>query len=164
MDIYKHDVVVFKINKKSRRGFYFKEEVVDRFLNSKKCRDRLDSKSSLGISTHFERLPDDKLKGKIPTEDRVLYDRSFTHFISRFYKKDGYFMAEITFLDPELFEGETRERIKFITGLLKSGVRLSTSAGIEAYYNPLTKEGEEIYDIIGVDFTMAPDFEDSKVI
>jgi hypothetical protein len=159
----KCDVVIFKINKKSSRGYYFKEKAVDDFLASDACRKRIEERTAMGISTHFERHPDGVHDKKVPVVDQALINRSFTHYISKFYKKNGYFMAELTIFDPELFSGEAKDKIAFISGLIQSGVKLPTSAGIKAFYNPITKEGEKIYDIIGIDWTMGPDFEDSKV-
>lgn len=160
----KVDVILFKINKKSSRGFFFKEATVDKFLASNACKERIKNRNALGIITHKERKDDPKYKGLIPVEDQVLHGRLFTHYISALYKEKGYLKAEITILDPDNFEGETRERIIFLQGLFKSKIKLPTSAGIRAFYNSVTKEGEEIYDIIGVDFTMSPDFSESKII
>lgn len=159
---YKHIITVFKFNKKSHRGFYFKEATVDKFLATEACQSRLLNKNALGIITHMERKESDKLKGKIPVKDQILVNKSPISYISKLFKEKGALKAELTIFDPELFEGEVRSNIMFISGLLKSGVRIPTSAGIEAFYNPITHEGEIIYDIVGIDFTMAPDFEDSK--
>lgn len=164
MNTYKCDVVVFKINKKSKRGYFFTEKAVDEYLSSQTCRLRLENKNALGVNTHFKRYSNEETKDKLPEKDVALYDMAFTHFVSRLYKKDGYLMAELTILDPTLFEGKVKERVSFILGLLKSGVKLPISAGIEAFYNPITKEGEKIYDIIGIDFTLDPDFHDGRII
>lgn len=159
-----YEVILFKIGKKSQRGYYFKESTVDKYLESEAYKNRVRNRNALGIITHYDRVNTTADKGKLIQDDVALYNKSYTHYIERLYKKDGYLIATIRFFDPELFEGNTRESIKFILGLLKSGVKLNTSAGIEAYYNPITSEGEVIYDVVGVDFTMAPDFQESGII
>lgn len=153
-----YTVNVFKLNKKSKRGYYFKESTVRKYLESDQCHNRLHDRTSLGIITHFGRYDKEDTKSKIPTKDVALINREFTHYISKLFIEEGYLKAELTLLNPELFSGETRDKIMFVRGLILSGVKLTISAGIEAYYNPITKEGEEIYDIIGIDFTLDPDF------
>lgn len=157
-ELVKYTVNVFKLNKKSKRGYFFKEETVRKYLQSVQCQNRLNDRTSLGIITHFGRYDEDDTKNKIPSKDVALRNREFTHYISNLYIEDGYLKAELTLLDPSLFSGSSHEKIMFVRGLILSGVKLTISAGIEAYYNPITKEGEEIYDIIGIDFTLDPDF------
>jgi len=156
-------VVLFTIDVPSQRGYYFKRSTVEKFLQSDAKKRIIAERSSTGTLTHQDRI-EGNISKALPKEDLLLLNRSITHYTSDFYLKGNDLIAELTILDPNLFEGDTRERILYLMGLIKNKISLSVSGAIEADYNDHTKEGMIIYDIPGIDITKSPDFKNSKVI
>lgn len=157
-------VVICKLNKKSQRGFYFKRATVEKYLNSPSYSDRMSRRTALGMITHLRRkVADPELMKTIPKMDFQLATKSVVSYLESSYIDGDFWMADLVILDPDKFEGKVKEDILFIRGLVESGVKLTSSAGIDAYYNPVTNEGEVIYDIVGIDFTLSPDFKEGGI-
>lgn len=153
-------VNICKLGVKSSRGYYFEEPAVREFIESDTWARRKADRTALGTITHMSRRkPNDpnNLKAVGP-RDYMLVDKSVVSTVTDMWIEDGYWRCRILIFDPDDFEGSAKEDISFVTGLVKAGVKLYISAGIEAYYNPVTKQGEKIYDVVGVDFTQSPDF------
>lgn len=153
-------ITVFKLDKKSHRGFWFTRKALEDYLKSENCKKRIENRTALGTVTHKLRKVDDN---GVPAVDNLLLEKMATHTILKYFIEDGYLKADILIFDPDLFEGEMRETLLFLQGLIKSGVNITVSAGVVADYDSFTKEGKIIYDIVGVDFTLSPDFEEAGI-
>jgi hypothetical protein len=158
---------ICKLNKKSQRGFYFKESAVQEFINSSTWSKRKQDLTAFCSITHKSRRkpknPDNI--DAVGPRDYQLIDQTTVGTVIDMFIEDGYWRVKVKIFDPETFSGtEAYNDIKYINGLCTSDVKLRSSAGIEAYYNPVTKEGEKIYDFVGVDFTQSPDFLEGGVI
>jgi hypothetical protein len=118
-------------------------------------------KNAFCLLTHKARkVSDEETMKNVPSADYLLIEKEVVGFVYQMFLKDGYWMAKVQIFDPDKFTGKTKDSITFVRGLIESGIKLQSSAGIDAYYNPVTKEGEIIYDVVGIDFTQSPDFED----
>jgi len=154
-------IIICKLGKKSQRGYYFREPAVREFIESESWRKRKNDKTALGSITHLSRRKPDDLNNKdsVGAADYQLVDKTTVSTVLDLFIEDGYWKARVLIFDPEEFKGtDAYDDIKYITGLINSGVKLRSSAGIRAYYNPVTNEGEKIYDFVGIDFTQSPDF------
>lgn len=156
-----HTFNICKLGKKSHRGYWFTEpEVVD-FMNSEAWAKRKADRTALCSVTHRTRRapknPNDvKLVGQ---RDYQLVDQTTVGTVIDLFIEDGYWRARVLVFDPEDFKGSDAEKdIAFVNGLINSGVKPRTSAGIEAYYNNVTKHADKIYDFVGLDLTQSPDF------
>jgi len=158
-------IIICKLNNKSSRGYFFKEETVREFINSDAWADRKARKTALGVITHLERRKPEDLVNKdfVGPKDYMLVDKATVSTITDMFIEDGYWKCTMEIFDPDKFTGKAKENIMYVRGLIESGVKLKSSAGIDAYYNPVTKEGQKIYDFVGVDFTQAPDFSEGGI-
>lgn len=159
---------ICKLGKKSHRGYYFTEPEVRAFIDSDAWRIRKDDHTALCSITHkSRRRPEDLSDTKyVGQRDYQLVDQTCVGTVTDLFIEDGYWRAKVQIFDPDDFKGSDAEKdISFINGLINSGVKPKTSAGIEAYYNNITKHADVIYDFVGLDFTQSPDFgKDSGMI
>jgi len=159
-------IIICKLDKKSQRGYYFREPAVREFLDSETWAKRKKDRTALGSITHMtRRKPKNPADEKsVGSADWQLVDKTTVSTVVDMFIEDGYWKAKVLIFDPEDFVGtEAYDDIKYVNGLIKSGVKLRSSAGIKAYYNPVTNEGEKIYDFVGIDFTQSPDFTDGGI-
>ena len=160
-------VNICKLGKKSKRGYFFNEKAVRDFIDGPVWAKRKNDRTAFGMVTHRNRRAPDKEADKelISTADWQLRDQHVVSTITDMFIEDGYWRARMLIFDPDDFVGSPAyEDIKFVYGLVKNGVKLRSSAGIAAYYNPVTKEGEKIHDFAGIDFTQNPDFVEGGIV
>lgn len=156
-----HTFNICKLGKKSHRGYWFTEKEVRKFIDSETWQKRKADRTALCSVTHKSRRgtknPNDtKLVGQ---RDYQLVDQSTIGTVIDLFIEDGYWRARVEIFDPEDFKGsDAYKDISFVNGLISSGVKPRTSAGIEAYYSNVNKHADKIYDFVGIDFTQSPDF------
>lgn len=161
------DVIMCEIGKKSHRGFYFKEKVIRDFIESDVWRKRKEDKTALCSITHYSRRQpkNERDASGVGARDYQLVDQTTVGTLIDMFIDGKYWIAKVKIFDPEKFEGtEAYKDIKYINGLIESGVKLRSSMGCEGYYNPVSKECEKIYDIVGIDFTQSPDFSEGGIV
>lgn len=161
------NVILCELGKKSRRGFFFKEKAIREFLDSDTWKKRKEDKTALCSITHYSRRQSKNERDAtgVGQRDYQLIDQTTVGTIIDLFIEDNFWIAKVKIFDPEKFEGtEAYKDIKYVNGLISSGVKLRSSMGCEGYYNPVTKECEKIYDMVGVDFTQSPDFSEGGIV
>lgn len=160
------DLRICKLGKKSQRGYWFTEDQVRKFLDSTTwARRKADKTAFVSVTHRSRRKPNDPLDTKaVGPRDYMLVDKTTVGAIIDSWIEDEYWMCKILIFDPDKFEGKAKEEISYAHGLLASGVKLRSSAGVEAYYNEITKHADVIYDLAGCDFTNNPDFEEGGIV
>lgn len=160
------DLRICKLGKKSQRGYWFTEPEVRKFIDSSTWARRKADRTALCSMTHrSRRKPENPADIKaVGPRDYMLIDKTTVGTVIDMWIENGYWMCKILFFDPDKFEGKAKEEIAYANGLVSSGVKLRSSAGIESYYNEITKHADTIYDFVGVDFTNNPDFEEGGIV
>jgi len=158
-------VRLFPVDKRSKDGSLITTKAVEDYIMSDSYKKMLDKKVSFSCITHVFRNKKDfaKMNGVGPN-DQILLNKTNVGFIIKVYiKSDGWAYADIETFDPNLFEGDMRENILYITGMIKSGCVLPGSVAIDAMWTS-SEEARIINEIKGYDWTLDPSFKDSEVV
>lgn len=135
---------------------------VEEYLNSDSYRNSIESGSILCTVTHRDRnlkaSPNGNLlSGTTGKDDNLLLNFSTVGKITKIFLPDDlqdewvYGICEL--FDEELMDDESAKRIKQIKGLIRNGVKMSTSSVIIAYWNQ-SEVCEKLISIKGNDFTL----------
>lgn len=139
---------------------------VEEYLNSDTYRNSIESGSILCSVSHRDRAltasPNgDKLKGVVGKDDNLLLNKSAVGKITKIFLPDDpqdewvYGICEL--FDENLMDKESAENIKQIKGLIRNGVKVSTSSVVISFWNQ-NEVCEKIVSIRGNDFTLNPAF------
>jgi len=158
---------IWELGKKSQRGYFFKEPAVREFLDSETWAKRKQERTAMCLLTHYSRRQskDERDSKAVGQMDYQLIDQTTVGTVLDMYIESGFWRCKVLIFDPQKFQGsKALEDIAYVRGLIESGVKLQASAGIKSYYNPVTNEGEKIYDFVGIDFTQSPDMLNAGII
>ncbi len=154
---------ILPFNKRAADGSIFSREVIAKYLESAQYEFRMNTRTCLGGITHINRDKDKSPSEIIAVVDQFLLNKAITHVVTEMYIEGDWLCGTIELFDENLFAGtEVATNIKFIKGLLQSGVNLPVSAAVFGKWN--NNICVELLDISGVDFTLDPGFEGAGVI
>lgn len=162
-------------------GSIVPRDVMQQYIDSEECKKDLRDHVMLSSLTHACRAvqsiyPDNPGLSKVISKDDsllLLGDNKInvtpTHYVDKLYiENDGWLYAEIQFLKEDGLDDASIQNIRRITGLLKNGVYVHTSAVILGFWkaSPGTKTDvlSKCVKIKGVDFTLGSSWKDSQVV
>lgn len=139
---------------------------VEEYLNSDNYKNSIESGSILCTVSHRDRAltasPDgEKLKGIVGKDDNILLNKSAVGKITKIFLPDDpqdewvYGICEM--FDENLMDEDSAKNIKFIKGLIRNGVKLSSSSVVISYWNQ-NEVCEKLISIKGNDWTLNPAF------
>ena len=159
-------------------GSVLPKEVLLEYLNSDTYAETVRQKSMVSSLTHRCRnlsavFPDKPaLKQTIGKDDSMLIVNESsptpTHYVEKLYinEEDGWLWADLVVLDENLFDDVAKQNIMRLKGLLRSGIKVHTSAVIVAYWSN-QKNGidlcKKIQEIRGVDVTFNSSWKDYHI-
>lgn len=163
MALYK--VILSKIDTKSRSGdAMFPRKVVESYLQSERCRQRLEDRCMLGTLTHIHRYGAEEVTG-YGMDDKLLNDAVILFCITKLWIEGDTLMAEIDIFDDYADYSEDQVgKIKQLIRLLKNKVNVPISIVTDADWDEKTGDMTYLYDIIGADVTLNPAFTGAKII
>lgn len=141
----------------------FPRKVIEEYINSDRCKSRLEDGLMLGSITHKYRYGAEEIEG-LGLDDRMLDEGVITHVIRKLWLDGSKIMATIEIFDDETqYSPEQLGKLKQLLRLVKNKVRLPLSIVTDAEW---TEDGSEqmtyLYELIGFDFTLNPAFKGAK--
>ena len=167
------------LTKPAADGSLIGETVVRNYLESDDYKKSIDGKLTLGYLTHrgraLESMPDTignvgVLKKTVGKDDAGLCVAegvpTYTHYVKEFYIDDvpgegPWLMAVVHIFDAEDFDDIAAENIRRLKALIRSGVRLTCSLVVVAYWSGQsngTDMCQMIKSIKSLDWTVNPSF------
>lgn len=162
-------VQLFTTRSRATDNSLIPRSVVEEYLNSDRYKTTIDRGLAVGTCTHRDRQlqavsEGELLKGVVGKDDNLLLKNSAISVIEKVFlpddPSDEWVYAVQRFFDPEVMDEDTAKRIRQITGLIKNGVKVSTSAVIVGYWNE-DEVCEKLVSIKGNDVTLNPAFSKS---
>lgn len=136
--------------------------IVEEYLNSDTYKNSIESGSVLCSLTHLNRnLKANKdlesATGTIGKDDALMIHRSAVGKIIKIYlpddPQDEWVYGICKLFDEELMDKESAENIRYIKGLIRNGVKCSTSAVVIGFWSQ-SEVCEKLISIKGNDFTL----------
>jgi hypothetical protein len=144
-------------------------KVVEEYLQSDEYKNSIERGLMIGSISHADRVltsrpGGDLLKGVVGKDDAILLNHTGVSVIEKIFlpddPNDEWVYAIMRFFDENSMDNKSAECIKQIKGLIKNGVKLSTSSIVLAYWND-TGNGdicEKLISVKGNDITLNPAF------
>ena len=160
-------------------GSIIPRRVMEEYLASDAYKKSIEEKSMISSLTHRCRNLSAVFPNKPALQKTVGKDDSLlivdenaptpTHVVTRLFinDKDNWLYGEMEILDENLFDPIAKANIQRLKGLLHSGILLSSSAVVVAYWEKRrdgTELGSRIAAIKGVDLTVNPSWKDSHIV
>jgi len=159
------DVILAMVDTESKNGgTMFPHKVITEYLDSDRCKKRLNDKMMLGSLTHKYRYGAEETEG-LGADDRMLDNGVIIFCITKLWLEGNNLMATIEIFDDyEDYSDDQVGTIKQLVRLLKHGVSVPISIVTDADWSKDEEEMLYLYDIIGADITLNPAFVGAKVI
>lgn len=147
-------------------GSRIPRDKVEDYLNSEEYKNAIESGSMLCTVSHRDRViqasPNgDLIKGVVGRDDQILLNNSAVGKITRIFlpddPSDEWVYGEIQLFNEDVMDSKSAEKIRQIKGLIRNGVKLTSSSVIVAYWNE-NEVCERLIGIKGNDFTLNPAF------
>lgn len=144
-------------------GSIIPRDKVEEWLKSDKYRSNIENGTMLSTVTHRDRVlkasPNgEKLSGVVGKDDNLLLNHSGVGKIDRIFlpddPNDEWVYGEVSLFDENLMDEESAKSIKLIKGLIRNGVKLTTSSVIISYWDQ-NEVCEKFVDCRGNDFTLS---------
>lgn len=142
-----------------------REKVIE-YLQSEEYKNAIESGTMLSTVSHKDRnvtsTPNgDLVKGVIGRDDQILLNKSCVGKIDKIFLSDDpndeWVYGIMTIFDESVMDSESAELIRQIKGLIRNGVKLTTSSVLVAYWNE-NEVCEKLVGCKGNDFTLNPAF------
>lgn len=163
-------VKLFYTGEAASDGSIIPRSVCQEYLNSTEYKEAIERGLMTGNITHADRClasrPNgDLLKGVVGKDDSALLNRTCISVIEKIFLSedpgDNWVYAIQRFFNPEVMDKDSAESIKHITGLIKNGVKVTTSAVVIGYWDE-NERCEKLVSIRGNDVTLNPAFKKSN--
>lgn len=142
----------------AQSGDIIPRRVLESYVNSPQCYERLKRGLVTGGMTHFSRKT---TKEGIPNADQILFDGNMFFKATKLWMEGNFLMAEFKVFEDLTFEGEMQNAYNTFITMLKNGIRPPVSSCIRAYWDD--KVCREIEFLRGVDVTLQPGFTGSEI-
>lgn len=159
------DVILAMVDTDSKNGgASFPRPVIEEYLNSKRCKDKLRDRTMLGALTHQFRYGAENTEG-FGADDRMLNDGAILFCFTDLWLDGNNLMATIDIFDDysEYSEDQVGD-IKQLMRLIKHNVNVPISIVTDAEWNKDETEMTYLYEIIGGDVTLNPAFTGAKIL
>lgn len=143
----------------AQSGDIIPRKVLESYIHSPQCKDRLNKGLITGGMTHFSRKTS---KDGIPNADQILLDGNMFFKATKIWIVDNFAVAEFEVFENLKFEGEMQNAYNTFITMLKNGIRPPVSSCIRAYWDD--NVCKEIEFLRGVDVTLQPGFTGSEII
>lgn len=162
-------VKLFTTQSRASDNSLIPRSVVEEYLQSEEYKTAIERGLMVGTKTHADRCltsrPDgDKLKGVVGKDDAILLQNSGISVIEKIFlpddPSDEWVYAIQRFFNPDTMDSKTAESIRQIEGMIRNGVKLTTSAVVIGYWSE-TEVCEKLVQIRGNDVTLNPAFSKS---
>lgn len=158
-----YEATISKVNTiSSNDGAWFPKDVVQRYLDSPRGKARLADGLVLGTLTHKYRNGAEDVAG-LGEDDRLLDEGVITHVVRDSWIDGDLWKARIEVFDDLSDYAELEKpKILQLLRLLKHNINLTCSIVTDADWD-VNNKMVELYDLIGLDFTLNPAVAGSKI-
>lgn len=134
----------------AQSGDIITRPVLESYINSKECKDRLDRGLITGGVTHFSRKTN---KEGIPNADQILLDGNQFFKAVDIWMDGNFAMARFEVFTNLTLEGEIKNTYNSFINALKNNIKYPVSSCLRAYWNDTVCK--EIVFLRGVDITLS---------
>ena len=163
-------VKLFTTQSRASDNSLIPRRVVEEYLSSPGYKMAIERGLMVGGRSHRDRVlkasPNGELlSGVVGKDDNLLLNNNSISVIDKIFfnpddPNDEWVYAIQRFFDPEDMDDASAKAIKQITGMIKNGVKISTSAVVIGYWNE-DEVCEKLIGIKGNDITLNPAFSKS---
>lgn len=139
-------------------GDLIPRKVLESYIYSQQCKDRLERRLISGGMTHTSRKTSTE---GIPNADQILLDGNMFFTATKIWMEGNFAMAEFVVFENLTFKGEMQTAYNTFITMLKNGIRPPVSSCIRAYWDD--NICKEIEFLRGVDVTLQPGFVGSEI-
>lgn len=159
------DVILAKVDTPSSNGgASFPRKVIEEYLNSERCKVRLQDRTMLGALTHQYRYGAENTEG-FGADDKMLDQGVILFCFTNLWIDSDNLMATIDIFDDYTeYSDDQVGDIKQLMRLLNHKVNVPISIVTDAEWSKDETEMTYLYDIIGGDITLNPAFYGAKVL
>ena len=143
----------------AQSGDIITRPVLESYINSKECRDRLDKGLITGGVTHFSRKT---AKEGIPHADQILLDGNQFFKAVDIWMDGNFAVAKFEVFTNLTLEGELKNSYNSFINALKNNIKYPVSSCLRAFWDDTVCR--EIVFLRGVDITLQPGFHGSEII
>ena len=143
----------------AQSGDIITRSVLESYINSKECKDRLDRGLITGGATHFSRKT---TKEGIPHADQILLDGNQFFKATEIWMENNFAMAKFEVFTNLTLEGELKNSYNSFINALKNNIKYPVSSCLRAYWDDTVCR--EIVFLRGVDITLQPGFHGSEIV
>lgn len=152
----------FAIAAKNDDENHLTKRAFDKYLNSDIWKYQKEARNILGGLTHFYRNDAGSEEG-MGFSDELLLNSTITHYLEDCWTDNERVYGVLNiFDDVSLYAEDQKKDILQLLRLIKSGVQISLSIVCEGLWSD-NGDLEEILSLRGVDFTLDPAFEFSRI-
>lgn len=139
---------------------------VEEYLSSDSYKNAINSGTMLCTVSHRDRQVSasqggDLLKGVVGRDDQILLNKSAVGKLTKIFfsddHSDEWVYGEVELFNEELMDSQSAELIRQIKGLIRNGVKLTTSTILVCYWDE-NEVCEKFVACKGNDFTLNPAF------
>lgn len=155
-------VKLFTTKSRASDSSLIPESTVREYLESESYKNAIERGLMVGTITHAGRVLKSQPGGELLTgivgkDDLILLKKTAVSVIEKIFlpddPSDEWVYAIQRIFDPDEMDKESAENIKQIIGLIKNGVKVTTSAVIVGYWNE-DEVCEKLISVKGNDFTL----------
>jgi hypothetical protein len=132
----------------AQSGDYIPRSVLESYVNSPQCKERLEKGLITGGMTHASRKTSTE---GIPNADQILMDGNMFFKATRLWMQGNFLMAEFKVFEDLKFNGDMQTAYDTFITMLKNGIRPPVSSCIRAYWD--SNICREIEFLRGVDIS-----------
>lgn len=143
----------------AQSGDVIPRNVLEGYINSKECKDRLDKGLITGGSTHFSRKTE---KQGIPNADQILIDGNVFFKAVDIWMDGNFAMGKFQVFENLQLSGDMQNTYNSFINALKNGIKYPVSSCLRAFWDD--NVCKEIVFLRGVDITLQPGFHGSEII
>lgn len=133
--------------------------VLESYINSRECKERLDKGLITGGVTHFSRKT---TKEGIPHADQILLDGNQFFKATDIWMDGNFAVAKFEVFTNLTLEGELKNTYNSFINALKNNIKYPVSSCIRSFWDD--NVSREIVFLRGVDITLQPGFHGSEII
>jgi len=143
----------------AQSGDVIPRPVLEGYINSAECKERLAKGLITGGSTHFSRKT---TKDGIPNADQILLDGNIFFKATDIWMEGNFAVAKFKVFEDLVLSGEMQNTYNTLINSLKNGIKYPVSSCLRAFWDDTVCK--EIVFLRGVDITLQPGFHGSEII
>lgn len=143
----------------AQSGDIIPRAVLESYINSPECKDRLDKGLITGGVTHFSRKT---TKDGIPHADQILLDGNQFFKCVDLWMDGNFAMGRFEVFTNLKLEGDIKNTYNSFINALRNNIKYPVSSCIRSFWDDVV--AREIVFLRGVDITLQPGFAGSEII